>query len=97
MNPSVLSGVVALLAGVAGTLSLTEAKAGALVGVLISVTTIPAVAAIGVSGALGAWDDASGATIQLVLNIAALVLAGVVTLFVQRAAWARMARSAALR
>jgi uncharacterized hydrophobic protein (TIGR00271 family) len=97
VNPSVLSGVVALLAGVAGTLSLTEAKAGALVGVLISVTTIPAVAAIGVSGALGAWDDASGATIQLVLNIAALVLAGVVTLFVQRAAWARMARSAALR
>ncbi len=97
VDPSVLSGVVALLAGVAGTLSLTEAKAGALVGVLISVTTIPAVAAIGVSGALGAWDDAWGATIQLALNVVALVTAGVVTLFVQRAAWARIARPAALR
>lgn len=97
VDPSVLSGVVALLAGVAGTLSLTEAKAGALVGVLISVTTIPAVAAIGVSGALGAWDDAWGATIQLALNVVALVVAGVVTLFVQRAAWARIARPAALR
>lgn len=97
VDPSVLSGVVALLAGVAGTLSLTEAKAGALVGVLISVTTIPAVAAIGVSGALGAWDDAWGATIQLALNVVALVLAGVATLFVQRAAWARIARSATLR
>ncbi|MEJ7846353.1 MAG: DUF389 domain-containing protein [Acidimicrobiales bacterium] len=97
VDPSVLSGVVALLAGVVGTLSLTEAKAGALVGVLISVTTIPAVAAIGVSGALGAWDDAWGATIQLALNVVALVVAGVVTLFVQRAAWARIARPAALR
>lgn len=87
VDPSVLSFVVAFLAGIAGTLSLTQAKAGALVGVLISVTTIPAVAAIGVAGALGRWDDALGATVQLGLNLAALVLAGVLTLWAQRQVW----------
>jgi uncharacterized hydrophobic protein (TIGR00271 family) len=87
VDPSVLSFVVALLAGVAGTLSLTQAKSGALIGVLISVTTIPAVAAMGVAGALGRWDDARGAGVQLALNVVALVLAGVVTLWTQRTAW----------
>ena len=42
-QPDVLSFVVAFLAGVAGMLSLTSAKSGALVGVLISVTTARAV------------------------------------------------------
>lgn len=92
VDPSLLSFTVALLAGVAGTLSLTQAKAGALIGVLISVTTIPAVAAVGVSGALGEWHDAGGAAIQLALNVAALVLAGVFTLWVQREAWRKIAR-----
>ena len=87
VDPSVLSFVVAFLAGIAGTLSLTQAKANALTGVLISVTTIPAVAAIGVSGALGSWEDAWGATVQLLLNLLALVLAGLLTLWAQREAW----------
>jgi uncharacterized hydrophobic protein (TIGR00271 family) len=91
VDPSVLSFVVALLAGVAGTLSLTQAKSGALIGVLISVTTIPAVAAMGVAGALGRWDDARGAAVQLALNVVALVLAGVTTLWTQRAAWEQLA------
>jgi uncharacterized hydrophobic protein (TIGR00271 family) len=90
VKPSALAFTVALLAGVVGTLSLTQAKAGALIGVLISVTTIPAVAAIGVSIALGEWDDAAGATGQLALNVLGLVLAAVVTLWVQRAAWDRI-------
>ena len=38
---------VAFCAGTAGMLSLTTAKSGALIGVLISVTTIPAAANIG--------------------------------------------------
>ncbi|MER6448451.1 DUF389 domain-containing protein, partial [Streptomyces venezuelae] len=41
-NPDPLSLVVAVLAGVVGMLSLTSAKSGALVGVAISVTTVPA-------------------------------------------------------
>ena len=47
-------------------LSLTSAKSGALIGVLISVTTIPAAANIGVAAALGNWADWRGAMAQLV-------------------------------
>lgn len=91
VDPSALSFAVAFLAGIVGTLSLTQAKSGALVGVLISVTTIPAVAAIGVSGAVGDWSDARGAAVQLGFNLSALVLASVLTLWLQREAWERVA------
>ena len=50
-NPDFFSFFVAYLAGTAGVLSLTSAKSGALIGVLISVTTIPAIAEIGVATA----------------------------------------------
>jgi uncharacterized hydrophobic protein (TIGR00271 family) len=43
-RPDALSWVIGFLAGIAGMLSLTSAKTGTLVGVLISVTTVPAVA-----------------------------------------------------
>lgn len=89
-NPSFASFAISFLAGIAGTLSLTQARSGALIGVLISVTTIPAVAAVGVSAAVGEWDDALGALVQLTLNVVGLVLAGVVTLWVQREAWERV-------
>lgn len=92
VEPNVFSAVVAFLAGIVGTLSLTQAKAGALIGVLISVTTIPAAAAIGVSAALGNASDARGATVQLLVNVGALVVAGVATLWVQRWAWDRIRR-----
>ena len=50
-RPDALSFIVAFLAGIAGMLSLTTAKSGALVGVLISVTTVPAAAnAVGRDG-----------------------------------------------
>ena len=92
VDPSALSFLVAFLAGVAGTLSLTQAKAGALIGVLISVTTIPAVGAVGVSAALGFWGDAGGAAVHLGLNVGALVLAGVITLWLQLVVWKRVVR-----
>ena len=57
-QPDVFSVFVAFVAGVAGTLSLTSAKSGALIGVLISVTTIPAAANIGVAAALGDAGEA---------------------------------------
>ena len=46
---------VAFCAGVAGMLSLTTAKSGALIGVLISVTTIPAAANIAVAFVYTDW------------------------------------------
>ena len=50
-EPDELSALVAAFAGAAGVLSLTTAKSGALIGVLISVTTIPAAANVGLSAA----------------------------------------------
>ena len=76
-KPDAFSVIVACFAGTAGMLSLTSAKSGALVGVLISVTTIPAAANIGVAAALGNWADWRGAMAQLSINLAGIVLAGV--------------------
>jgi uncharacterized hydrophobic protein (TIGR00271 family) len=83
-NPDFLSFFVAFVAGSAGVLSLTSAKSGALVGVLISVTTIPAASNVGVAAAYGEWGDAGGAALQLGINLTGIVASGVLTLFVQR-------------
>jgi uncharacterized hydrophobic protein (TIGR00271 family) len=83
-RPDALSWIVAFLAGVAGMLSLTSAKSGALVGVLISVTTVPAAANAAVAIAYGVLDEAIGSTVQLLINLAAIVTAGVLTLLIQR-------------
>jgi uncharacterized hydrophobic protein (TIGR00271 family) len=83
-DPTFLSFFVAFVAGSAGVLSLTAAKSGALVGVLVSVTTIPAASNIGVAAAYGEWGDARRAATQLGLNLAGIVAAGVLTLFIQR-------------
>jgi uncharacterized hydrophobic protein (TIGR00271 family) len=79
-----ISLVVALLAGATGILSLTSGRSGTLVGVLISVTTVPAAADVGVSAAVGDWSEAAGAAAQLGGNVLALVIGGTATLLVQR-------------
>ncbi|MEU7758617.1 DUF389 domain-containing protein [Micromonospora aurantiaca (nom. illeg.)] len=91
-RPDALSWVVGLLAGIAGMLSLTSKKSGSLVGVLISVTTVPAAANVAVAAAYGVWHEAAGSALQLVVNLAAIVLAGLLTLLVQRSWWRRVAR-----
>jgi uncharacterized hydrophobic protein (TIGR00271 family) len=83
-HPDFLSFFVAFAAGIVGVLSLTSTKSGALIGVLISVTTIPAAANIGVAAAYGEWSIAMKAAAQLGINLAGIVAAGVITLFVQR-------------
>ena len=93
-QPSTFSVLVALLAGVAGLLSLTTAKSGALMGVLISVTTIPAAANVGVAAAYASWGELRGALEQLALNLACVTIAGVATLAAQRLAFARRLRRA---
>jgi len=74
--------VVALAAGVAGMLAF-ESRASFVVGVAISVTTIPAAAYIGVAAGLGQWDGSLGALAVLLVNLAMLLLAGTVTLTLQ--------------
>ena len=88
-HPDFFSFLVAFFAGVAGVLSLTSAKSGALIGVLISVTTIPAAANIGLAAAYGDGDEWVGAMVQLSVNLTMIVLAGVGTLFVQRLLYRR--------
>jgi uncharacterized hydrophobic protein (TIGR00271 family) len=91
-HPDAFSFIVAYIAGVAGVLSLTSAKSGALIGVLVSVTTIPAAANIGVAAAYGEWSEWRGAMLQLTVNLGAIVLAGVATLFIQRKLYVRRRR-----
>jgi uncharacterized hydrophobic protein (TIGR00271 family) len=83
-HPDEYSVMVALLAGVAGALTLTTAKSGALIGVLISVTTIPAAANVGVAAAYGDWSEVAGAAAQLGVNLTCIVTAVVGTLSLQR-------------
>lgn len=93
-SPDLFSLIVAVLAGVAGVLSLSTAKSGALIGVLISVTTIPAAANVGVAAAYRDWHEFSGAASQLGINLIAIVLSGVTTLGIQRAFYVRRRRAA---
>ena len=81
-----LSFVVALLAGAAGMLSLVSAKSAALVGVFISVTTVPAAGFAVVAATVGDWDIAAESAAQLVINLVGIVLAGVLVLWVRRLA-----------
>ncbi|MEV3992110.1 DUF389 domain-containing protein [Streptomyces sp. NPDC049837] len=90
--PDWFSFVVGLLAGAAGTLSLTSAKSGALVGVAISVTTVPAAANAAVALGYGDLGQTKGSVEQLLLNLLAIVLAGTVTLLTQKYFWARQRR-----
>lgn len=87
--PDWFSFVVGLLAGVAGTLSLTSAKSGALVGVAISVTTVPAAANAAVALGYGDLAQTRGSVEQLLLNLLAILLAGTLTLLAQKFFWAR--------
>lgn len=91
-SPDFLAFFVAACAGVAGMLSLSTAKSGALIGVLISVTTIPAAANIGVGLAYrdrSAWRGSMG---QLAVNLAAIVLFGTAALALQRRLYERRRR-----
>ena len=91
-HPDAFSFIVAYIAGTAGVLSLTSSKSGALIGVLISVTTIPAASNIGVAAAYAEWTEWRGAMAQLAVNLGAIFLAGIGTLFIQRRLYLRRRR-----
>jgi uncharacterized hydrophobic protein (TIGR00271 family) len=93
-SPNLFSVIVAVLAGIAGVVSLTLAKTGALIGVFISVTTIPAAADVGVSLAFSSWPEARGSAIQLLLNVGVLITIGAFGLRAQRLIWSRWLRPA---
>ena len=80
-RPNWFSAIVAVLAGIAGMLALVSAKAGPLIGVLISVTTIPAAANVAVGIAYGSGGQAGRAAAQLGINLTAIIVSGLVVLW----------------
>jgi|SRR6185437_974007 uncharacterized hydrophobic protein (TIGR00271 family) len=94
-TPNWFSFIVAVLAGVVGVVSLTEARSSTLIGVFISVTTIPAASDVGVSLAFGSGKEAWGSVLQLLLNVSVLTAVATAGLPAQRAIWRRVARRAA--
>jgi uncharacterized hydrophobic protein (TIGR00271 family) len=92
IQPDGWSFAIALLAGVAGVLSLTTDKSGPLVGVFISVTTVPAVGTAALCIGVGVWSEVGSALLQLGVNLLGMTLAGTLTLLVQRYLWSRITR-----
>ncbi|MYW32617.1 DUF389 domain-containing protein [Streptomyces sp. SID2119] len=86
-QPDWMSFIVAFLAGIAGTLSLTSAKSGALIGVAISVTTVPAAANAAVAFSYSDYQQTIGSGQQLLANLGGIVLAGTLTLLLEKALW----------
>lgn len=75
---------VALAAGVAGMLAV-ETRASSAVGVAISVTTIPAVAYLGVGLGIGEFGRSLSAFWVLIANVAMMLIGGSAALGLQRA------------
>ena len=91
-QPDFFAFFVAACAGAAGMLSLSTAKSGALIGVLISVTTIPAAANIGFAAAYRDWSSMGGSAAQLAINLGSIVVAGTFVLALQRGLFLRRKR-----
>jgi len=88
--PDKWSFIVAVIAAAAGVLSITSARTGGLSGVFISVTTVPAAGNVALGLAFGVGDEIWGSTLQLLINLSGMAIAGWATLALQRMVWARM-------
>jgi uncharacterized hydrophobic protein (TIGR00271 family) len=89
-TPDKWSFIVAVIAATAGVLSLTSTKAGGLTGVFISVTTVPAAGNIALGAAFGVGSEIWASTLQLLLNVCGMALAGWAGLALQQAVWSRV-------
>lgn len=89
-HPDKWSFIVALIAGAAGALALALSKTSTLVGVFISVTTVPAAGNLALG--LAFWDgsEIAGSGEQLVVNIVGMQIAGTVVLLLMRWCWPRL-------
>ena len=88
-HPDLWSFIVAFIAGAAGSLAMAIEKASTMVGVFISVTTIPAAGNLALGLAFWARHEIIGSVAQLTLNLASMILAGVLVLGYQRLFWTR--------
>lgn len=76
--------IVALLAGAAGMLALTSGRSGVLIGVFISVTTVPAAGFAALAAVGGQWQLCAEALGQLLINFVGVTVAGAITLRIRR-------------
>ncbi|WP_307856983.1 DUF389 domain-containing protein [Pseudarthrobacter albicanus] len=83
-HPGPYSLIVAVLAGTAGMLSVISRRSAALVGVFISVTTVPAAGYVAVALVLGEYGKAAGSALQLLLNLVGIVAAAAAVLVFYR-------------
>lgn len=91
-EPNVYSAIVAFAAGLVGVMAVALGRSGALTGVVVSATTIPAAAAIGVNTADGEWDEAFRGAVQLGINVVCLAAGSLVALVVYSWVHRRMQR-----
>lgn len=89
-HPDLWSFVVALVAGAAGALALAIEKTSTMVGVFISVTTVPSAGNLALGLALWETGEIVGSLAQLGTNVAGLLIAGTGVLMFQRAFWPRL-------
>ena len=89
-HPDMWSFLVALVAGAAGALALAIHKTSTMVGVFISVTTIPAAGNLALGLAFWQGGEIVGSSEQLLINILGMVASGAVVLAFQRAFWTRL-------
>ncbi len=75
--------VLALAAGIAGTLAYTTGAPSSLIGVMVAVALLPPTVVAGFMVGLGAWPQATAAVLLLVSNVLCVHLAAVGTFVVQ--------------
>jgi uncharacterized hydrophobic protein (TIGR00271 family) len=91
-EPNVYSAIVSFAAGMVGMMAVALGRSGALTGVVVSATTIPAAAAIGVNTADGEWDEAVRGAIQLGINVVCLAAGSLLSLVLYRYVMQRVQR-----
>lgn len=96
-HPGPFSLIVAVLAGAAGMLSVISRRSAALIGVFISVTTVPAAGYVAVALVLGEFPKAAGSALQLLVNLGGIVAAAVAVLYFYRLATKRLPDGTAAR
>jgi uncharacterized hydrophobic protein (TIGR00271 family) len=96
-TPNWWSLLVAIIAAAAGVLAITSSRSMAIVGVFISVTTIPASGNVAVAAVFGNWDEVAGSAAQLGINITGMAVAGWLTLALRQVTAERVSRALARR
>lgn len=89
-HPDAWSFIVALLAGTAGALALSVERTSTMVGVFISVTTVPSAGNLALGLAVWERSEIVGSLEQLGANISGMIIAGTALLAFQRAFWPRL-------